>query len=100
MEAMPQDFQFGGLKDPVPVKSLRPLYKGTLIANVGYNLEKANTAISHDDVDAVAFGQPFIANPDLPERFRKGAPLATPDYTRLYVGGEKGYTDYPTLSKK
>ena len=113
MEAMPTDFQFGGLKDSIPVKSFRPVYNGTvsspippslqsnflqqLIANVGYTLEKANDAIQNGYADAIAFGQNFISNPDLPERFKKGAALATPDYTRLYVGGEKGYTDYPTL---
>ncbi len=45
----------------------------------------------------MAFGRPFIANPDLVERLRRGAPLNTPDVSTFYGGGEKGYTDYPTL---
>jgi len=98
MEAMPTDFEFGGLKDPIPVKSLRPVFRGNLIANVGYNYEKATNAVQAGDADAVAFGQMFVANPDLPARLKKGAALATPDYTRLYVGGEKGYTNYPSLT--
>jgi N-ethylmaleimide reductase len=49
--------------------------------------------------DAVAFGRKFIANPDLPERFRRGAPLNQPDRSTFYGGGEKGYTDYPSLQE-
>ena len=49
-------------------------------------------------MDAVAFAKAFIANPDLVERFRRGAPLAVTDATTLYGGGEKGYADYPALA--
>ena len=48
--------------------------------------------------DAIAFGRLLLANPDLVERFRRGAPLNAPDYDRLYTGEEKGYTDYPFLA--
>ena len=48
--------------------------------------------------DAIAYGRALLANPDLVERFRRGAPLNQPDYERLYVGEEKGYTDYPFLA--
>ena len=51
-----------------------------------------------DGADLVAFGRPFIANPDLVERLRQGAPWNTPDRMTFYGGGEKGYTDYPTLA--
>lgn len=50
------------------------------------------------DADAIAFGRLLLANPDLVERFRKGAPLNAPDYEKLYAGEEKGYTDYPFLA--
>ena len=50
------------------------------------------------DADLVSFGVPFLANPDLVERFRADAPLNTPDQTIFYTPGEKGYTDYPTLN--
>jgi N-ethylmaleimide reductase len=48
-------------------------------------------------IDLVAFGRPFIANPDLVERIRRGAPLNEPDRTTFYGGGTEGYTDYPLL---
>ena len=74
----------------------RKLYKGTLITNTAYDQEKGNAVIAAGDADLVAYGVPFIANPDLVERFREGAPLAKADPATFYVGGEKGYTDYPT----
>ena len=58
-------------------------------------LEPVRLAVG--EVDAVAFARPFIANPDLVERFRLGAPPAEPDPTTVYGGGENGYTDYPPL---
>ncbi len=75
----------------------RGIYKGTLITNTAYDREKGNTAISRGLADLVAFGVPFIANPDLVERFREGAPLAKPDPATFYTPGAKGYTDYPGL---
>ena len=62
--------------------------------NGGFDLETARAAIERDEADMVSFGSPFIANPDLPERFRAGAPLATPDKATFYSGEEKGYIDY------
>ncbi|KAL6068297.1 Alkene reductase [Balamuthia mandrillaris] len=96
MEPSPMDIKFGAV--PVPVKELRPHYKGTLVANVGYTQETASKALENGEADAVSFGQPFIANPDLPYRFQKGLPLNAVDYSTLYIGGEKGYTDYPFAS--
>jgi 2,4-dienoyl-CoA reductase-like NADH-dependent reductase (Old Yellow Enzyme family) len=55
--------------------------------------------IEAGEADAVGFGVPFLANPDLPERFRQGAPLNQPDPTTFYAPGAKGYTDYPTLEQ-
>ena len=66
------------------------------MVNNGYNADLANQALG-TGADLVAFGRPFIANPDLVERLRTGAPLNTPEVATVYGGGEKGYTDYPTL---
>ena len=71
--------------------------KGAWMVNNGYDKSLAETAVAEGD-DLVAFGVPFLANPDLPERLRTGAPLNKPDKTTFYGGGTKGYTDYPTLS--
>jgi N-ethylmaleimide reductase len=53
--------------------------------------------LAEDLADAVAFGRLFLANPDLPQRFRLNAPLNAPDESTFYGGSEKGYTDYPVL---
>ncbi|MBF0434886.1 MAG: alkene reductase [Magnetococcales bacterium] len=76
---------------------LKTLFGGTLIANEGFSKETANTVIASGEADAVAFGQLFIANPDLPRRFLLDAPLNTPDPTTFFSQGPAGYTDYPTL---
>lgn len=75
----------------------REHFKGALIANMGYSGEEANAAIGSGAIDAVAFGNAFLANPDLPERLRRGAPLHTPDPATFYSPGPAGYTDYPFL---
>jgi N-ethylmaleimide reductase len=59
----------------------------------------AEQAVSSGSADLVAFGVPFLANPDLVARFKLDAPLNTPDADTFYGGGEKGYTDYPTLPR-
>jgi N-ethylmaleimide reductase len=76
---------------------LRKIFKSTVIANGGYDMRSGNEAIAHDKADLIAFGMPFLANPDLPLRYRKGARLNTPDLATFYAGEEKGYIDYPTL---
>ena len=73
----------------------REAFDGVLIGNMGYSADEADAAIAEGKVDAVAFGAPFIANPDFPERIRDGAPLAEPDRTTFYTWDAKGYTDYP-----
>ena len=70
---------------------------GAWMVNNGYDLTLAEQALK-DGADLVAFGRPFIANPDLPLRLRRGGPFNTPDRTTFYGGGEKGYTDYPCLA--
>jgi N-ethylmaleimide reductase len=79
--------------------ALRKKFHGTYIANNGYTRELAAESIATGAVNLVAFGRPFIANPDLVERFRTNAPLASVDTATLYGGGAKGYTDYPSLSE-
>lgn len=78
--------------------TMRELYKGNFVVNGGYTKDRANQAISNDEADAVAFGVPFIANPDLVERFQRNAPLNQVDQNNMYAGGREGYSDYPTLA--
>ena len=78
-------------------KHFRKFYKGTIITNVRYTKETANQVVASGNADLVAFGAPFIANPDLVERFKLDAPLNVPDSTTFYTPGEKGYTDYPKM---
>jgi N-ethylmaleimide reductase len=79
-----------------PVTPLfRPIYKGTLITNGGYDKETGNSILASGDADLVSFGKLFLANPDLPKRFELNAPLNTPDPKTFYAPNEKGYTDYP-----
>ena len=83
-----------------PVTSLfRPIYQGTLITNGNYTQETANTALADGNADLVSFGKLFIANPDLPKRFKLKAPLNEPDPKTFYGSSEQGYTDYPFLEK-
>jgi N-ethylmaleimide reductase len=68
-----------------------------LIGNMGYSAEEAAAAIDAGRLDAVAFGVPFLANPDLPARFKAGAALNQANPATFYSPGPAGYTDYPTL---
>lgn len=76
----------------------RAHFRGRLIGNMGYDAQEAAAAIRDGKLDAVAFGVPFLANPDLPARLRAKAPLNAPDPATFYTPGAKGYTDYPTLA--
>ena len=75
----------------------RKAFAGVLISAGGYTAKTAEETIADCYADAVAFGRLFIANPDLPERFRRNTDLNTPDRSSFYGGTEKGYTDYPSL---
>ena len=66
-----------------------------LVVNDSYDFEEASAVVSSRAAAAVSFGRPFIANPDLVERFREGAELARFDPHTLYAGGSRGYSDYP-----
>lgn len=76
----------------------RATFSGPLIAAGGYDSETAAQLISSGGADAIAFGQKYIANPDLIERLKLGALLNEPDQSTFYTPGEKGYTDYPRLA--
>jgi len=71
--------------------------RGAWMVNNGYDRERAEAVVASGAADIVAFGKPFISNPDLVLRLRENAPLNPWDTTTFYGGGEKGYTDYPTL---
>ena len=83
---------------PFDWAALRRGFSGAYIANNGYTREMADEALAAGAVDLVAFGRLFIANPDLVERLRRGAELATGDRATFFGGGAHGYTDYPALS--
>lgn len=74
---------------------LRDLFAGAVIQNGSFDAESGSAQISEGKADAVSFGRPYIANPDLVTRFRDGLPLAAPDFDYAYVGEARGYTDYP-----
>jgi len=77
--------------------ALKKAFGGVYVANEKFTLESGNAILSAGDADAVAFGVPFLANPDLPKRFASGAALNAPDPATFYADGAKGYTDYPAL---
>jgi N-ethylmaleimide reductase len=78
--------------------ALRKLFKGAFMANLAFDKARGNAAIASGHADVIAYGVPFIANPDLVERFRADAPLNAADSKSFYGGTEKGYTDYPFLN--
>ena len=95
------------VEDPAPVGpngdhsfdfvALRRAFSGAYIANRGYDRVSAEAAFAEDRADLVAFGRPFVANPDLVERMREGAPLAQLDPATLYGGDARGYVDYSPM---
>ncbi len=89
----------GGPRDVAPFDfdGLRRRFKGTYLANNGYDLDLAAAHLADGKADLFAFGRAFISNPDLVERFKTGAPLAALNPATLYGGGANGYIDYPTL---
>ena len=87
---------------PAVVDAIREQFKGTLILSGSYDVARAEVVLESGLADLVAFGRPFIANPDLVERLKEGADLAQPDPATFYAPGangfEQGFTDYPTLA--
>ena len=80
--------------------TFRKEFKGALILSGGYDAARAEADLTAGKADLIAVGRPFLANPDLVERWKKGAPVNAPDPTTFYTPGPKGYTDYPLLTKE
>ena len=91
-----QDIAHGAVEGVGP-KELRPYWRGKVVSAGGFTLDSGNAALAEGWADAIAFGVPFLSNPDLTERLHRGAPLNTPDESTFYASGPKGYTDYPFL---
>ncbi|RKT99412.1 alkene reductase [Burkholderia sp. Nafp2/4-1b] len=94
----PIDGTFGASDRPAFSPAIRKAFAGVTILNSDYGLDRAVAAISSDEADAIAFGRPFIANPDLPLRFSAGAPLAADMGELWFTQGPEGYLDYPALA--
>lgn len=101
MEPNEKDLATRDVITPV-IDTFRSFYQGTIITNGDYDKAKGNQILNSGGADLVSFGRPFIANPDLPERFVANADLNPPDFSTFYGVGdqnlEKGYTDYPALT--
>jgi N-ethylmaleimide reductase len=85
---------------PVPdsmKRAMRDAFPGVLILSGAYDPARAAEDLARGNADLIAVGRPFIANPDLPERWKRGLPMAAPDRATFYTDGEHGYTDYPPL---
>lgn len=90
------EFGFHQLGEPMTLREFRPIFKGTLMGNCGYTQESAAAAIDAGDADLIAFGRPYISNPDLVERFQHDWPLAeNPDMALWYSHEAEGYVDFP-----
>lgn len=88
---------YGSSDVPRQSPLIRRHFRGPLILNSDYTVDSAQAALDSGVADAIAFGRPFIANPDLVERLRTGAPLNMWDAKTFYTQGAEGYTDYPVL---
>ena len=97
LHVVEDDFTGSESKQTFERAKLRAAFDGAYIANAGYDRARADAALASGAADLVAFGKPFIANPDLPERFAQDAALNEADPATFYGGDEKGYTDYPFL---
>lgn len=83
---------------PPVAPAIQAAFGGPIVLNSDYFADGAEAAIAEGRADAISFGRPFIANPDLPERFRRGAPLNQDDKDSWYTQGAEGYTTYPGIS--
>ncbi len=95
------DGTYGHTDVPKLSPQIREVFQGPLILNSDFDSrEKAQAALDSGVADAIAFGRTFLANPDLPERLRTGAPLNQSDMATWYSQGPEGYIDYPTLDEQ
>ncbi len=98
MEPFPESGKaFPGL--PYVTPEIRKAYKGNITVNGGYDSKEGEKAVHSGLAQAVAYGVPFIANPDLVRRLKMNAPLNTPDPKTFYTAGPEGYTDYPVMEQ-
>lgn len=86
------------LRHCAPYAFMRAHFSGVLMAAGDLDVDLANLAVQGGHADLVAFGRPYISNPDLKERLERGLALAEPDRSTFYGGGQQGYTDYPALA--
>lgn len=91
------DGTFGSSDQPRISPAVRKVFKQPLILNQDYTLARAQEELASGNADGIAFGRPFLANPDLVERLRRDAPLNQPDFRTFYTQGVEGYLDYPML---
>jgi len=98
LELADTSFWWGKFERTRMLELVRPVFDGKIIANGGIDPDTANQLIGAGAVDAVSFGRLWMANPDLPERIRRGGPYAKAITKRFYGGGPDGYNDYPTLA--
>jgi N-ethylmaleimide reductase len=91
------DGTFGSTTQPKVSPAIREVFSRPLVLNQDFRHDDAQAVLDEGVADAVAFGRTFLANPDLPERFRQGAPLNQDDMATWYSRGTEGYLDYPTL---
>lgn len=95
------DGTFGSTDVPRQSPLIRQHFKGPLVLNSDYDAQRAQADLASGLADAISFGRPLLANPDLVERLREGAPLNAPrEMTTWYSPGAEGYTDYPTLAEE
>ena len=89
-------FGFHQLGEPMTLNDFRVVFSGPLIGNCGYTQETAEAAVANGQADLIAFGRPYISNPDLVERFANGWPLSPPaEMSAWYTPSDTGYTDFP-----
>ena len=99
-----RDQEVGVVRPPLPIfvvdekTAATGSFAGAYVANNGYDFGLATKVLDTNAADLIAFGKPFISNPDLVERLKQGAALNDWDKNTFYGGGAKGYTDYPTLA--
>ncbi|NMH59134.1 alkene reductase [Alteromonas ponticola] len=94
-------FGFHERGEPMTLAEVRKLFSGVIIGNVGYTKEKAEKRISDGDADCIAFGRPYITNPDLVDRYKNDWPLNDfDDMSQWYGGGAEGYSDYETFEEE
>jgi 2,4-dienoyl-CoA reductase-like NADH-dependent reductase (Old Yellow Enzyme family) len=91
---------FGASDQPAVSPAVRKVYSGRIVLNSDYDGTSGAARLAEGVADAISFGRPFIANPDLVERIAGEAPLNTPDFRTFYSQGPEGYTDYPALGEQ